>query len=244
MAPLEAAIATGLPCFPCSRNKTPAIPGPGGHKHATADAAALRALWRQYPGALVGVPTGEISGLAVLDVDLAKHREAACWLAANRGRLPRSRSHRTRSGALHFVFQHAHGVRNSQGRLASVDTRGEGGYVIWRPTAGCPAVCGAPPAPPRWLLEVLWPPTPALSGATAIGPATLDQRRLEGLLRRLVFAPEGQRTGVLYWAACRLGEVNQQRGNWRSGRRGAAGSLGTARRSAREGGTAHNRKPF
>jgi len=147
MAPLEAAIATGLPCFPCSRNKTPTIPGPGGHKHATADAAALRALWRQYPGALVGVPTGEISGLAVLDVDLAKHREAACWLAANRGRLPRSRSHRTRSGALHFVFQHAHGVRNSQGRLASVDTRGEGGYVIWRPTAGCPAVCGAPPAP-------------------------------------------------------------------------------------------------
>jgi hypothetical protein len=38
MTPLEAAIASGLPCIPCrGDNKAPTIPGPGGHKHATAD---------------------------------------------------------------------------------------------------------------------------------------------------------------------------------------------------------------
>src|SRR5690348_11872871 len=107
MTPLEAALATGLPCFPCGRNKAPAIPGEGGHKHATADRAALTALWRHYPGALVGVRTGEASGLSVLDIDTAKHPEAAAWLAAHRARLPATRIHRTRSGGLHFVFQHA-----------------------------------------------------------------------------------------------------------------------------------------
>jgi hypothetical protein len=36
------------------------------------------------PGPLVGVRTGEASGLSVLDIDSAKHREAENWLAAAR----------------------------------------------------------------------------------------------------------------------------------------------------------------
>ncbi len=69
MTPLEAAIASGLPCIPCrGDNKAPTIPGPGGHKHAAADPAELRAFWRRYPGPLVGVRTGEASGLSVLDI--------------------------------------------------------------------------------------------------------------------------------------------------------------------------------
>jgi hypothetical protein len=211
MTPLEAAIATGLPCFPCGGNKAPTIPGDGGYKHATADPVALGMLWGCYPGPLVGVRTGAASGLAVLDIDAPKHPEADVWLAAHRAELPVTRIHRTRSGGLHFVFGHAPGVRNSQGRpgrpAAGVDTRGDGGYVIWWPAVGCPVLCDAPPAPwPQWLLEVLWPAT-ASTAAAETGRATLDQPRLEGLLRRLVFTPEGRRNGVLYWAACRFGEA-------------------------------------
>jgi hypothetical protein len=205
-APLEAALATGLPCFPCGRNKSPAIPGEGGHKHATDNPTALRALWREHPGPLVGVPTGEASGLAVLDVDLPKYREAARWLAANRNRLPQTRIHGSRSGGLHFVFEHAPGVRNSQGRLArGVDTRAEGGYVIWWPAAGCPVVCKAPLAPwPQWLTQVLWPAParPALRG----GPGGSDAQVLRRLARRVIHTPKGERNGVLFWAACRLAE--------------------------------------
>jgi hypothetical protein len=115
MTPLEAAIATGLPCFPCSASKTPAIPGPGGYKHATRDLAALRALWRRYPGPLVGVRTGETSGVSVLDIDGPKHPEADLWLAAHSAKLPATRVHSTRSGGQHLLFQHLSGVRNSQG---------------------------------------------------------------------------------------------------------------------------------
>jgi hypothetical protein len=206
MTPLEAALATGLPCFPCGRNKAPAVPGEGGHKHATADPGALRELWRRYPGPLVGVRTGAASGLSVVDIDGPKHSEALAWLAAHRAQLPRTRSHQTRSGGLHLLFLHAPGVRNSQGRLAKgVDTRGEGGAVIWWPAAGCPVVCDAPPAPwPRWLSEALWPPSPP---RTQLPTEPLDQRRFEGVLRKVKFAPESQRNSSLFWGACRLGEA-------------------------------------
>jgi hypothetical protein len=86
-----------------------------------------------------------------------------------------------------------------------VDTRGEGGYVIWWPAAGGAVVCDAAPAPwPQWLFETLWPssaPRSKLEGEP------LDQRRLEGVLRKIKFAPESQRNSSLFWGACRLGEA-------------------------------------
>jgi Bifunctional DNA primase/polymerase, N-terminal len=218
MTPLEAAIATGLPCIPCrGDNKAPTIPGPGGHKHATSDPAALHALWRRRPGLLVGVPTGEASGLSVLDIDGPKHPEADVWLAACRAQLPTTRIHRTRSGGFHFVFRHVLGVRNSQGRegrpARGVDTRGEGGYVIWWPAAGYPVVCEASPAPwPQWLLEALFAPAaqsprpPIHDHRGLLGPAA-RAGILKPLARAVARAPEGQRHGMLFWAACRVGEL-------------------------------------
>ena len=53
-----------LPVFPCLANKKPATPH--GFKDATADPAAIGELWRSHWGPLVGLPTGERSGLDVL----------------------------------------------------------------------------------------------------------------------------------------------------------------------------------
>jgi hypothetical protein len=205
---LEAALALGLPCFPCRGDKAPATPH--GFYDATADPAALPALWRRYPGELVGVPTGEASGLSILDIDNAKHPEAQAWFATHRARLPVTRMHQTRSGGLHLVLQHRPGIvsRVSPPGLAKgVDTRGEGGYAIWWPAAGCPVLCDTPPSPwPDWLLQaLLWRPPPATIAAA--GSATLDRRRLEGLLRKVKFAPELERNNTLHWGACRLGEA-------------------------------------
>jgi hypothetical protein len=65
---LEAAIATGLRCFPCHwSNKAPAMAGPGGYKYTTVDRDARRQLWRRYPGRFVGAATSKVSGLNLLD---------------------------------------------------------------------------------------------------------------------------------------------------------------------------------
>ena len=114
VTPLEAAIATGLPCFPCQwRNKVPLILGPGGHKYATADQDALRQLWRRYSGRLVGVATGKVSGPDVLDIEGVKHPRPATRLSNNRSRLPVTREHRAQSRSFHLVLQHALRMRNS-----------------------------------------------------------------------------------------------------------------------------------
>ena len=75
------------------------------------------------------------------------------WWASHRDRLPVTRVHRTRSGGLHLVFQHAPDIRCSAGRIApGIDVRGNGGYVIWWPATGLPVLSNAPFAPwPDWL---------------------------------------------------------------------------------------------
>src|ERR1700674_4689062 len=99
-------LGNGLPCFPCGIAKKPTTSR--GFKDATCDPATLCELWKKYPGPLVGVPTGETSGLDVLDLDPRHGGDA--WLAEHKHRLPSTQVHRTRSGGSHLLFRHQHGI--------------------------------------------------------------------------------------------------------------------------------------
>ena len=159
MTALDRALALasrGVPCFPCLTSKAPACAG--GFKAATADREQLRRLWRAHPGDLIGVPSGPVSGIDALDID--PRHGGDIWLAANRHRLPPTRTHATRAGGLHVLFRAQAGLRNSAGRIASgVDVRADGGYVVWWPATGLPLAVVSPVAPwPDWLLETLQPP--------------------------------------------------------------------------------------
>ena len=136
-----------LPMFPCLANKKPATPH--SFKDATADPAAIAALWRSYWGPLVGLPTGERSGLDVLDIDL----DGLSWLGRNNGRLPLTRMHETRSGGRHLFFVHRPGLRCSTSKIdVGIDVRADGGYVVWWPATGGRVLCDVPPAEwPLWL---------------------------------------------------------------------------------------------
>jgi Bifunctional DNA primase/polymerase, N-terminal len=193
----------GRRCFPCRLDKRPATPN--GFKNAQNNADALRELWRLYPGPLIGVATGAISDLDVLDLDV-KHHEARIWWADNRSRLPETRTHRTRSGGLHLFFQHIAGVGSTVGKIApGVDTRGNGGYVIWWPTAGLPVLSDVPPAPwPAWPLARLQPAPAGLHQKRVVIP---DDRTLGSLVRLVAGAPQGERNNLAFWAGCRAGEM-------------------------------------
>ncbi len=150
--------AQGLPVFPCRPDKKPHIKG--WPTAATTDPEQIKAWWTRWPNANVGIPTGERSGLLVLDVDLDKGGFES--LEALTSSLPDTYTVRTGGGGAHFYFRYPPGsnIRNSASLLApGLDIRGEGGYVIAPPshTTGPYAVLSGRPLadPPEWLSEPL-----------------------------------------------------------------------------------------
>ena len=205
---LQRALELGMSCFPCNEEKRPTCPH--GFKDATADPEALRDLRRQHPGSLIGVPTGEVSGFDVLDID-PKHATAREWWAENRDDLMPTRAHRTRSGGLHLLFKYTPGLKCSAGKIAQgVDIRTTGGYVIWWPAAGFPILSNALPTDlPTWLHRLLLPPPRPQRTVVPVSHQH-DRRALRGLIRTVATATEGQRNAVTFWAACRAGEQVRQ----------------------------------
>jgi hypothetical protein len=188
--------------FPCRDDKRPACPH--GFKQAAHEPAAIAELWRRWPGPLIGTATGSQSGIVVLDCD-RKHAEAVTWWQRNHHRLLPTRTYATRSGGLHLYFRDRAGVGNTQGKLCrGIDTRGKGGYVICWFAVGLECLDHTAPQPfPGWLYEALTyrPPT-SPAAARSINP----DHAIDGVLRKLAEANEGERNGLLFWAACRLAE--------------------------------------
>jgi hypothetical protein len=146
----------GYAVFPCGDDKRPMLKG--WPDRASTDPDAIAKLWRDHPGPLIGVVTGQRSNISVLDVD-PKHAAAFLWWQDHHATLPPTRTYRTRSGGLHLYFRHHDGIKNTQSKIAEgIDTRGDGGYVIHWFAAGFECIDQSPPASwPAWLLSELLP---------------------------------------------------------------------------------------
>ena len=145
-------------------------------------------------------------------IDSAKHHQALAWWeeatsGCIREAIPPTRIFRTRSGGLHAYFRHTPGVVNTASKIArGVDTRGCGGYAIYWFAAGFPCEDHSTPAAwPAWLLDALFwkpPPKPAGSAKNTEHP----DKGIDGALRLVKRAAQGERNKVLHWSACRLAE--------------------------------------
>lgn len=218
----------GWPVFPCSwETKTPSRPKRDdgrGYLDATTDPEKIAELWRRWPGALVGIATGAVSGISVLDIDV-KADAARAWWRQNVHRLPTTRVYRTRSGGAHAYFRHAPGVRCTAGKpVPGIDVRGDGGYVICWFAAGLECLDHTPPAPwPAWLTTFFWPPPPPPAARQASGS---PESAVSGIIRAVRNADEGSRNSILFWAANRLRERGINRGEAEADLLGAACAAG------------------
>jgi hypothetical protein len=221
---LKAALAwarRGKPVFPCKPGgKDPLTKR--GHIDATTDPRKIHMWWKRWPNANIAVPTGERSGVLVVDVD---HPAGLDALEAEHGRLPETRTHSTGSGGMHYLFEYPDSaeIRNSAGKLAEgLDVRGEGGYTIVPPsrTTRPYEVLDTLPlaALPAWLREILTEPkrttdkVRSITTATSIGvdgPPILEGGRDDTLARIAGRLHDGTRS--LEDLAGELLEINTQR---------------------------------
>ena len=215
MTALEQALAyaaSGWPVFPCREagplRKRPYVAR--GFHAATRDPEIIGAWWRQWPAALIGVPTGSAgSGFVVLDIDVKNPRANGFDSLEDLGIvLSETPMVHTSSGGLHCLFANPEReLKCSAGLIGpGLDVRAEGGYVIvpspgsgyyWDPVWNRDTV--APLPAPDWL----WPHRPGRppgkvptfkpgAGLTAYGRAAL-----EGACEAIVRAGPGEQEKTL-----------------------------------------------
>ena len=143
---LLAYASNGHRVIPCNWQKRPLIKG--WPQAATTDPHQIQLWWQTWPLAMIGIPMGERSGLAVLDVDCKNGVDGFETMRANGWTIPTDAIEvRTPSGGAHFYFKFSGKERNSAGKIGpGLDIRGEGGYVIVppsRPTLDGPDYCFA-----------------------------------------------------------------------------------------------------
>ena len=189
-----------------------------GFHDATRDPAEIKAQFGTPGAAMIGVPTGQGAGFFVVDLDVKNGGQGLEWLAANQHRLPRTRTHKTRSGGQHLLFQWPEGctVRNSASRIApGVDVRGNGGYIIAPPSPDYEiADHSALAEAPTWLLDLIDPPVaPRAIDAPRPSPAPRQSndgtryglRALDNECQAILSAPDGGKHDTLNRAAFSIG---------------------------------------
>lgn len=113
---------------------------PHGCKDAKKDPGAIKAWWKRWKTASIGIATGIKSNLIVIDEDIDKDKDLNGYLSVsewerNNEELPDTVRAITGRGGYHLYFKYnGSDIGNRAGLLEGVDVRGEGGYVIAPPS--------------------------------------------------------------------------------------------------------------
>lgn len=108
---------------------------------ATTNIAIIDPTWALKPDSNIGIPTGDKSGILVLDVDLAKDEgqqsgeESLAELIQTHGALPKTVEAITGSGGRHLYFQHpSYQLKGRCGIKPGLDIRADGNLIVVPPS--------------------------------------------------------------------------------------------------------------
>ncbi len=222
--------ALGWQVFPLhARAKTPATRN--GVKDATAATQDVADAWSGDGSAHnIGLATGGLSDVLVLDVDGDEGDQSLRALQALHGALPDTVTVRTARGR-HLYFRYPGPdvrIRNSAGKLAKgLDVRTDGGYVVAPPSVHPDGTLyawetdpfsAAPADMPEWLVKLLVDKPREEPKRTyeprddgGYGHTRYGRVALEAECRELASRPEGGRNDRLNGVAFRIGQLVRAR---------------------------------
>ncbi|NCC04980.1 MAG: bifunctional DNA primase/polymerase [Proteobacteria bacterium] len=213
--------AKGKPVFPCNIKKRPMTEH--GYLDATLDPDIINEMFSRSGVAGIGMPTGRVSGLVVIDRDRKNGLDgiAACQdLELDLGPLPETLRQRTGSGGDQIFFPYPDGVEVpcSASKVGpGIDIRSDGGYVVLPPSVNesgsyvwlnrlQPA-----PLPQSWIVRLARKPRPEHSRQCPTISATLSTRygavALEAECMAVASEPSGGRNARLNAAAYVIGQL-------------------------------------
>lgn len=107
---------------------------------ATTDPEKVREWWTSFPTALIGIPTGMVTGLFVIDIDGETGQKNWEILAAEHGFDPDETLCEVSPGGRHYYYIFPVIPEKTPGcttgsLAAGIDTKGEGGSIIISPSA-------------------------------------------------------------------------------------------------------------
>jgi hypothetical protein len=224
-------VSLGWKVFALEPGSKRPFPGSRGVLDATDDPGLIDAWHARAPDSNIAIACGA-SGLLILDFDQRNHcmQTLERW-KAERKELPQTVYATTRSGGWHLYYRLEQPLPDGWKRKLSggVDIQTGNKYVVAPPSVihpdkvddklGGAYVWGrAPigphlPEPPRWLLEMLKPPSRSHRWRpnSRTGNSPLD-RQVEGALRKVATAPKGQRNDELNNMAHLLGRLVAEAG--------------------------------
>lgn len=207
---------SGMYVFPVKEKcKQPA--NSNGFKGATTSPEAIQSLW-QTTAFNIGLATGEINNLIVVDVDDEKTWED--YLTTQPEDLPPGPKVETGNGHhLYFAYPKGRKMRNkTKVKNLGFDVRANGGYVVAPPSIHHTGkvykftTTGEPPQMPEWLLELISDPEKTTTTGldfNATTPAANDNQAyyataLDSECRTVATAREGTRNDVFNTACYRI----------------------------------------
>ena len=215
--PLSAALyyaQQGVPVFPCGSHKRPLTKH--GFKDASTDACQILKWWNDTPDALIGMPTGEVTGIDVLDIDDPEEFGAHCLLD-----LTANTTVQTRKG-LHIWFERdpSQPLSSRVRPMPGADTRGDGGYVIVPPSCHAEgayyfeSITPLKPMPVDLLMRVIkQPKSKAREPDSAVKASKLSfcsmyaDKALQSECEMILRANDGEQESTLNAAALKIGSL-------------------------------------
>jgi len=122
----------GFSVIPIKPDKKPFVPWADFQKRR-ATPEEIKTWWQKWPGAMIGLCTGEISGLFVVDCDSEDGYLKIQEVLPDSILIPMARTPR---GGWHLYFLFSKGMRETTRAavIPGVDIRGEGGYIVAPPS--------------------------------------------------------------------------------------------------------------
>jgi putative DNA primase/helicase len=117
----------------CGKNAAKHPRVTGGYKVATIQAGQISTWWSKWPDANIGIATGAISGIVVIDIDGPQGLATLQEFVSKHGPLPHTATVRTARG-WHRYFRIPAGKVIPCSTGTGLDVRGDGGYVVAPPS--------------------------------------------------------------------------------------------------------------